>query len=455
MGFFSVNGPRPVPPAAAFPADVTLQAIDGGPTYYADHGFTNAVNGGWDNPSFIPIGLFLEKYRNQTDANVWLDLNCNTSWSVQGDGLFSVMRTNGHSLVVQADEWNAHASIYTGNGGVLGTETVGVGTDEPGSYAAAIAMMQNTLNTHQDNRFFYENFMHTHVTFGDVGGVAMNDLLNDLIATPNATTRHLDLVSIDVYFFAGAFSSTVMSWADGIYNMGRNLTADEMRRGCRYGDLIAAIRGNGSNGVPAWQPTYPAPLGVFIETGTPYNDNTTESTAIRPAQINAAVWSTIINGARNIYYFTLGDASAWDNGGMIAGTFWQTPYNGESISNYAQVKATNALVLSLATVINSPTALGYVTVSPPPVKLTASVADSGFDVMAKYHNVAGGDNKFYIFAMPRTNATNQTATFTIKNTGASQVTVINESRTIPITGGGTTFQDTFATGNTVHIYRVD
>ena len=41
---------------------------------------------------------------------------------------------------------------------------------------------------------------------------------------------------------------------------------------------------------------------------------------------------------------------------------------------------------------------GFVTVSPRPTSLSDF---SGFDVMAKYHNVTGGDSKFYVFAMPR------------------------------------------------------
>ena len=59
--------------------------------------------------------------------------------------------------------------------------------------------------------------------------------------------------------------------------------------------------------------------------------------------------------------------------------------------------------------------------------------------------------------MPRWSKTlsNQTATFTIKNTGSTRVTVVNENRTIPVTDSGTKFADTFATANTVHIYRVD
>ena len=77
---------------------------------------------------------------------------------------------------------------------------------------------------------------------------------------------------------------------------------------------------------------------------------------------------------------------------------------------------------------------------------------SGFDVMAKYYN----NSTFYIFAQPRYSETltNQTATFTIKNTGATSVTVVNEGRTLPITNGGTTFTDTFAKGSTVHIYQI-
>jgi hypothetical protein len=165
----------------------------------------------------------------------------------------------------------------------------------------------------------------------------------------------------------------------------------------------------------------------------------------------------LIGGARMVKYFTLGDAGAWNYGGLVQGNFWDTPYNGDSISNQDQVSATNAQVLSLASVLNSPNAVGYCSVSPAPVRLTSSVADSGFEIMVKYHTRGSAANsKFYIFAIPRwgEGTTNQTATFTIANTGATQVTVIDEGRTISITGG-TTFSDTFANSNTVHIYRVD
>src|SRR5262249_54429189 len=50
------------------PPGVTLQQIDGGPTYYADHGFTYAVNMRWDDPNFFPIGIWDGTVRTQGDA---------------------------------------------------------------------------------------------------------------------------------------------------------------------------------------------------------------------------------------------------------------------------------------------------------------------------------------------------------------------------------------------------
>ena len=440
---------------SALPPGVTLRDIDGGPTYYADHGFTYAVNAGWDNPSFFPIGLFLEKINDQTQANTWKDLNLNLAIAAQaGDVNLSVMRSNSLNLIAQADELS---TILSRNGGALGSETVGIlAFDEPGTHADAIGAIQTVSNTHQNNRFWYENFLHNQVTDYNVQGYRMDDLLKELIATPNSTRRHLDVVSVDNYWVGGASASFWQRVGQDFYNLGgRSMTPDEMRRGCRYGDMLDSMRlGIGPYGYPPWQSTYPAPMAVFVETAAPYREDSTAATAIRPAEINAAVWSTIIKGARYIAYFSHSDAGVGDS--LIAGTFWKTPLPGESVSNYSQIKATNALVKSLAPVINSPFADGYVTVSPPPVRLSSTQADAGYDVMAKYHNVSGGDNKFYIFAMPRwsPSLSNRSATFTIKNTGSTQVTVINENRTIPVTNG-TQFTDTFATAHTVHIYRVD
>ena len=82
------------------PPGVTLQHIDGGPTYYADHGFTNAVNMGWDSPNFFPIGPFDSSYSSQTDVNTWSALGWNTAFADGGINL-SLAASHGVSVIEQ------------------------------------------------------------------------------------------------------------------------------------------------------------------------------------------------------------------------------------------------------------------------------------------------------------------------------------------------------------------
>src|SRR5262245_18143303 len=101
---------------ARLPAGVTLNQIDGGPTYYADHGFTYAVNAGWDNPRFFPIGLWIPPMLSQEDANRWKVLNLNTAFVLTGNSSLSLMRSNGFSLVGAAGGFDNR----------FGNETVGL-----------------------------------------------------------------------------------------------------------------------------------------------------------------------------------------------------------------------------------------------------------------------------------------------------------------------------------------
>lgn len=437
-----------------FPAGVTLQDIDGGPTYYADNGFTYAANAGWDDPSFFPISMFLEKYSNAADAAKWTELGVNTAIAIQGDADLSLMDSNGVFLILQASEWLVDGGNNLFHATLLNTCVGLSAADEPGTYEEAFGALADMPNAQQDGRFWYENYTHNAITFGNVAGIPMEDIYEELIETPNATFRHIDLLGMDLYWFSGVFDDGVPSQGGAAYNLGRSMTASELARGCRYGDMVRFIRnGNPNNGNPAW--AGPHPTGVYIEPAAPYDDNNLESEVIRPAQINAAVWATIIAGARIIKYFTLNDPGAFNGGGFIEGSSWETPLSGESVSNYDQVIATNALVTQLAPVINSPFANDYVSVSPAPVVLSSSQADAGFDVMAKYYNRGpSADNKFYIFAQPRYSATttNQTAEFTVAGGYSGTVTVINESRTLTCTNG--VFEDTFADGLTVHIYKM-
>src|SRR5690242_15152614 len=64
-----VEGGIQLPPPPPLPQGVTLRAIDGGQNYYANNGFTYAVNMGWDDPNFFPIGPWYSSYDNSVIPN--------------------------------------------------------------------------------------------------------------------------------------------------------------------------------------------------------------------------------------------------------------------------------------------------------------------------------------------------------------------------------------------------
>ena len=95
----------------------------------------------------------------------------------------------------------------------------------------------------------------------------------------------------------------------------------------------------------------------------------------------------------------------------------------------------NSQITELATVLNSPFADGYVTVKGPA------------NVMAKL----GPDGAWYVFAGANTTAT-EGGGVTFRVVAGSTVDVLYEDRKLTIKNGQ--FLDSFADGNSVHIYRV-
>ena len=137
----------------ALPPGVTLQQIDGGPTYYASNGFTNAASGtyntnyaeGWDSPNFFPIGPWMGEYFQAEDATTYAALNWNTDFGT-GDVNYQFADQNKLYLIV-----NPTAQV---DGTGPGPETVGIiPADE--NYTAAVTSIETTANSIQDNRFMW------------------------------------------------------------------------------------------------------------------------------------------------------------------------------------------------------------------------------------------------------------------------------------------------------------
>lgn len=414
------------------PPGVTLQPIDGGPTYYSGAGYTYAHAAGWDDPSFFPIGLWLAPMRTQADADRWLDLGLNTGFTVTADSDLSLFGANGLWLV------------NDGSGGTLGppssagAETTGLlAFDEPTTMSDWEAALSGLSNTVQDARFWWLNNTWNFVAFGGISPVASSAaVMATTVTTPDTTKAGLGLQSIDTYWIAGSTSGALTTPLGDILGLGHAATADQTRRGSWYGDMVDYQRAY-------WTPAGKAPVLQFVENGGPYTQDTVAADYTTPPEMNWAVWSAIIHGARLICYFNhsfAGPAISDDN---FAQSYYQSVQSGQSTSIYAQAKATNALVSQLAPAINSPTALGYVTVSP------AASTFAGVDLLAKY---TGSD--FYIFTATRESgtATNIAATFTLCYGYSGPVTVVGESRTVQAVDG--VFTDTFAQASTVHIYQI-
>lgn len=497
FGQFMVNGPSPLPPG------VTLQQIDGGPTYYATNGFTNAAAKGWDGASFFPIGVWLAPLASQTVANRWIAAGWNEA---VGDGgiTSSLLTTNSFEFT---DDVQAGTALTTLGAATLASgELIRIETfDEPANYAqAATTSISGVANASQNGMAWVVNNTWTQlysiafnqVSFNNfiIGGGFTGTVLSRVqqgmsnpIATPNSTTRHLNIQGIDEYYFSGvapcanwtSFFGGTPYEAGLIYtNTGTaggscpgwsfGYTVDQTARAIHYGDTIDLLRSANS---------ISAPIYSFIETGQPYTASGFQY-YITPPQLNAAAWSSIIHGAREIVYFdhTFDPTSGQTSDDNIDQTFYQTVQNGTggaittntnwgslggptvTTSITAQLAATDTFIQTMAPQLNSPFALGYASVSPAgwtygqsAMQGTATSTLSGFDIMTKYYN----SSKFYVFVQPRYSQTltSQTATVTLPSGTTGSVAVCGESRSISISANS--FSDTFADGNTVHIYGVN
>jgi hypothetical protein len=232
----------------------------------------------------------------------------------------------------------------------------------------------------------------------------------------DANGEFVDFSSVDIYWFTDD-DTCVASQGGALFRLDRDLTEAECRRASNYGAVVEKMRrldGLDGKRQPIWN---------LIEVGAPMSNGRT----IQPDQIKAAVWHSIIAGARGIVYFQHSFSGPCDTHYSLRDPCFQGQQDA--------VKATDALIKSLAPVLNAP----YVTSD-----WTSGVTTKA---MVKWQ---GGH--FYVFAGSAENAAS-TGAFSIPCVGHATATVVGEGRSIPVIRGS--FSDSFADGNAVHIYRID
>ncbi|MCE5276448.1 MAG: hypothetical protein ABFD92_11245 [Planctomycetaceae bacterium] len=147
-----------------------------------------------------------------------------------------------------------------------------------------------------------------------------------------------------------------------------------------------------------------------------------------PAQVRSEVWMSIIHGSRGLIYFVHQFKPTFIEAGLLA-----------DAEMLAAVTKINARIAALAPVLNSPSVEKLVTV-------TSSDAAVPIDIMVKKL----GKRVYVLAAAMRGRET--TGAFRIEGLGAARATVLDEERTVNVTGGG--FSDEFK-GYQVHLYEIE
>lgn len=412
-GGSTVNGGPPV--AAHGGNGATLRPADGGANYYAK--FSPSLP---SDPNFFPIAIWFEsvtspdevKQDKETGANTYLALTDDSNLSLVRDGgMYAIHavpnsqktagdETAGWLLGDEADMWGGPGEDkWTGK--FPGEGDICAPADGRCGYSA---MKKFITMQPQDKRLHYANYGK---------GVAFWE--SDAEAA-RFVNEFQDVVSVDTYFFTD--NNICQASEGGSLFGGGDLSKAQCQRASNYGAVVSKVRS-------LIKPAGSKPVWGFVELSHPFTEN--DWPTIKPAQVEGAVWSSIIHGARGIAYFNHSfGGKCFTNHTLRDACFAETR---------KAVTALNKRITTLAPVLNDSFADGVL-----------STGD-GLDSMVKWH-----DGHFYVFAQSNTGG-KVSGSFSLPCVGDATVTVLDENRTVPLVAG--VFTDEFADGNAVHVYRID
>jgi hypothetical protein len=404
----SAPPPAPTDPPGIPPTDPstgTLREVDGGSDYYAQ--FTNPLP---TDPSYFPVGVWYESIltadevaRDQAAGlNLYVELTDNSDLSLLGPtGPYAITSgddpgLSGQITTDEADMWggpgnDAWTGNYPGQGNVCA----------PANGQCGYTIMDALRARIPSGVMAYTNYG-KGVTFWESDSEAAQFV-----------NGYQDVVSADNYWFT---DPNICGASEGgqIFG-GRALTQAECRLAANYGWTIDRLR---SLVTPAGS----QPVWAFVEVGHPASESFAPT--ITGPQIRAAVWSSLIHGARGVIYFN------HNFGGNCLSQHVLRDRCGEPVRS--AVTEVNTQIASLAPVLNAPFLDGV------------TAADDSIDHMTKLH-----DGRVYVFAGSAQAAAHE-VTITNNCVVGGEVSVIGEGRTIAVNEGR--FTDRFADGNAVHIY---
>jgi hypothetical protein len=395
--------------ASAAPFVPKLRAVDGGSNY-----FTRFKESLPSDATFFPVGVWLESVMDLSDVqkdqangiNTYVDLTANsnpdqlkgtdahflTTWDYPGRA--------GAVLSDEVDMWGG-----PGDAKWTGERPGGGAICEPATKPCGYTIMRKLSDPGLFNGVLrYANYG-KGVTFWELDSEAAR-FANDF----------QDVVSADNYWFT---DPNICGFSEGgtLLPEPRELSESECRRAANYGWTVDRLRG-------LITPLGSKPVWAFVEVGHPATEN--YAPTITGPQARAAVWSSIIHGARGIVYFN------HSFGGCYSQHVLRDPC-GDGVRPW--IAETNSQIRALAPVLNAP----FVE--------NAVIADGHADVAVKTYN---GD--LYIIAGSTTEQQQQVS-FTLSCGQASAVRVLGENRSLTLAGAR--YEDNYDDGNSVHIYHHD
>ncbi|MBY6436595.1 hypothetical protein HQ602_09385 [Rhodococcus kroppenstedtii] len=396
--------PSDVPPTAR---GVTVRPVDGGPDFHA--GFSGGLP---SDPSFFPLAVWSESVVDDTGwpvdraagLNVYLEPTADSDLPrIAEHGMHAITSnpggpSRGFFTLDEADMWAGPGdAAWTGNG--------------PG---------QGDICSPRDNECGY-SAMALAAARAPAGALRVTNYGKGVVfwETDTEAARFVndfqDVVSADVYWFT---DPGVCGPSEGgaLLGDGTTLPDDECRLAANYGRTVERVRS-------LVEPPGSRPVWNVVEVGHPFREE--HAPTITIPQIRAAVWSSLIAGARGIVYFVHNFAGPCPTQHAIRDC-------GEELQR--GIAAIDRDVTDLAPVLNAPFVDGLVN------------HDDTVNVSVKIH-----DGALYLLTGSAT-AQAHTATMTV-GCAADSATVVGENRTIPVVDGKVT--DEFADGNAVHIYRLD
>lgn len=397
------------------PTGPSLRNVDGGNQFYGT--FKNSFP---TSPDFFPLGVWAAQANSPQDIasdralgiNTYvLSLEGSNDRLIKDSGMFAL--PDGPNPSAAGQLLTDEADMWAGAGDAPWTGELGAGSDTTGSRPCIPRDAQCGFTVMMQLRDKVAGDVLTYANYGK--GVTF-------WLTPEQAGRFVnefqDVVSADNYWFTDP--NICASHEGGVlkHNGEDDLSPSECRLAANYGLTTRYVRS-------LVRPIAAMPVWNFVELGHPFTED--DSGTITPAELRAAVWSSVINGARGIIYF------AHNFGGSCPSYNVLRDQCGDPIR--AELTAVNDQIRRLAPVLNAPFFDGYAR-SDAPVDLTVKRRE---------------DSNYVLVGATRNEPVD--ATITLSCGDATSAEVIDENRTVPVTNRS--FHDTFADGNAVHLYKIN